>query len=135
MEWAKKDKDVMKKLLFNLLHSIRGLSLALHQFSFKLEILWGFIFVGVLTQINAQSIEKLLGVILISFLLAFEMMNTSIEMLGNKITVKHDLDIKNIKDVASGGVFLIFIMNIYYLIYLLSVNGLHSGSFLKKLIG
>ena len=55
-------------------------------------------------------------------LLAFEIFNTAIEKLCNKITKDYDKDIKQIKDLASASVFLILIILIIELFYSLSIK-------------
>jgi diacylglycerol kinase len=45
-------------------------------------------------------------------LIAVEILNTAIEKICNRITKDWDLDIKNIKDIASSAVFLLILLNI-----------------------
>jgi len=49
-------------------------------------------------------------------LLAFELINTSIEKISDKITKNFDLEIKQIKDLSSSAVFIIFLLLIILLI-------------------
>ena len=55
-------------------------------------------------------------------LLAFEILNTAIEKLCNKITKNYDMDIKKIKDLASASVFLILIILIIEVFYSLLIK-------------
>ncbi len=50
-------------------------------------------------------------------LLAFEILNTSIEKLSDKITKEIDLDIKNIKDLASAAVFVVLLILIILIVF------------------
>ena len=50
-------------------------------------------------------------------LLAFELVNTAIEELCNKITLEIDADIKKIKDISSASVFIILITLIILIFY------------------
>ena len=49
-------------------------------------------------------------------LLAFELLNTAIEKLSNKITKDYDIEIKEIKDLSSSAVFLILLLLLIVLI-------------------
>ncbi len=70
-------------------------------------------------HLDIGTLAKIVGVIAAILLLAVEMINTSIELLCDRITRDFDVQIKKIKDVASGSVFLILILNIIYMTYLL----------------
>ena len=66
------------------------------------------------------SIEfKLLILSIYLLLLAFEVFNTSVEKLCNKITARKDKDIKAIKDLASCSVFIVLLILVLLIIYTL----------------
>ena len=106
----------MKKIYHNLLNSLSGIKEGLKENSFLLEIFGGVILMLYLSFSNFD--QKLKLVIFPSYiiLLAFELLNTAIEKLSDKITKKIDPDIKKIKDLSSASVFLILILIIILLI-------------------
>ena len=59
---------------------------------------------------------KLIILTVYFLLLAFEIMNTAIEKISDKITTEIDLDIKKIKDLSSLSVFIVLISLIVLLI-------------------
>ena len=63
-----------------------------------------------------DNILKLIIITIYFLLLAFELINTAIEMLSDKISKNFDSDIKKIKDISSASVFIILILLITSLI-------------------
>ena len=112
-------KKIILKLTNNLLYSLNGIRCALSEFSFRLELVWLFIVMITLYFLQIDNLSKVLGLVLAILLLVTEMINTSIEMLCNKITRELDYQIKKIKDIASGAVFLLLLTNLSYIAYLL----------------
>jgi diacylglycerol kinase (ATP) len=106
----------MKKIFLKLINSINGLKIALTQRSFIAEILGGFILIPYLIIADLNNIFKLIIIILYFLLLAFELLNTAIEKLSDKITKNFDEDIKKIKDISSASVFVILSLLIVSLI-------------------
>ena len=106
----------MKKIFLNLINSINGLKMALTQHSFIAEILGGFVLIPYLIITDLNNIFKLIIIILYFLLLAFELLNTAIEKLSDKITKNFDEDIKKIKDISSASVFVILSLLIVLLI-------------------
>ena len=106
----------MKKIFLNLINSINGLKMALTQHSFIAEILGGFVLIPYLIITDLNNIFKLIIIILYFLLLAFELLNTAIEKLSDKITKNFDEDIKKIKDISSASVFVILSLLIVSLI-------------------
>jgi diacylglycerol kinase (ATP) len=106
----------MKKLYFNLINSINGISFALKEHSFIIELIGGIILIAYLIFFEFSLIFKTMIIIVYLLLLAFEIMNTSIEKLCDKITKKKDRDIKIIKDLASASVFIVLITLIFLII-------------------
>jgi len=104
------------KLYKNLINSINGLKIAIREHSFLVEIILGIIIIPY-TLIKIISIELKLFIIVTYFiLLAFELINTSIEKLCDKITRNFDEDIKIIKDLASAAVFIILLVLLFLII-------------------
>jgi len=106
----------IKKFYLNLISSINGLKLTLTEHSFIAEILGGFILIPYLIIADLNNIFKLIIIILYFLLLAFELLNTAIEKLSDKITKNFDEDIKKIKDISSASVFVILSLLIVSLI-------------------
>ena len=106
----------MKKIFLNLINSINGLKMALTQHSFIAEILGGFVLIPYLIITDLNNIFKLIIIILYFLLLAFELLNTAIEKLSDKITKNFDEDIKKIKDISSASVLVILSLLIVSLI-------------------
>ena len=109
----------MKKLYSNLINSINGLKSALTEHSFIVEILGGFILIPYILINDLDNISKLIIVILYFLLLAFELLNTAIEKLSDKITKNFDEDIKKIKDMSSAAVFVVLCLLILSLILII----------------
>ena len=106
----------MKKIFTNLINSINGLKVSLKENSFVLEIIGGFILIPYLIVSDLNNIFKLIIVSIYFLLLAFELINTAIEKLSDKISKKYDPDIKKIKDISSASVFVILILLLISLI-------------------
>jgi len=106
----------MKKFFFNLVNSVNGLKIAMKEHSFLAEILGGFILMPYLLIISLDNVFKLIIILTYFLLLAFELLNTSIEKLSDKITRDLDTDIKKIKDLSSAAVFMILMLLIILLI-------------------
>ena len=115
-------KKIILKLTNNFLYSLNGIRCSFKEFSFSLELVWLFIVMIILYFLQTYSINKVFGLVLAILLLVTEMINTSIEMLCNRITSEFDHQIKKIKDIASGAVFLLVLTNLSYIAYLLLAN-------------
>jgi len=111
----------IKKLYLNLRNSVNGLKLTLAEHSFIVEILGGFVLIPYLIIADLNNIFKLIIIITYFLLLAFELLNTAIEKLSDKVTKEFDEDIKNIKDISSASVFMILILLIVLLILIIFV--------------
>lgn len=101
---------MIKKLFNNLLNSLNGLKIVFKEYSFILELILGIFLIPYIFLSNIDFTHKIILFVLYFLLLAFEILNTSIEKLCDKITKEHDLDIKNIKDLSSAAVFLILLI-------------------------
>ena len=100
----------MKKLLLNLENSLRGLKIMFNEHSFVLEFIGGLFLIPYILFTDIDNTYKILILLTYFILLAFEIINTAIEKLCNKITKKYDKDIKVIKDISSASVFVILII-------------------------
>ena len=106
----------MKKIFSNLINSINGLKITLKQHSFIIEVVGGLILIPYLIIAELDNIFKLIIITIYFLLLAFELINTAIEKLSDKISKNFDSDIKKIKDISSASVFIILILLITSLI-------------------
>ena len=106
----------MKKIFSNLINSINGLKITLKQHSFLIEVVGGLILIPYLIIAELDNIIKLIIITIYFLLLAFELINTAIEKLSDKISKNFDSDIKKIKDISSASVFIILILLITSLI-------------------
>ena len=107
---------MIKKLYLNFLNSINGLKIAFKEHSFIVEIIGGIILIPYLMYIELDFLFKILIIITYFTLLAFEIVNTAIEILCDKITKEIDPEIKKIKDLASASVFLVLIVLIILIV-------------------
>ena len=108
---------MFNKFIVNLFNSINGLKLALKEHSFVAEVLGGIIFIPYVLFSDLTLLFKLILMTVYFLLLAFELVNTAIEELCNKITPEIDADIKKIKDISSASVFIILITLIVLIFY------------------
>lgn len=104
------------KLIANLKNSIRGIWFGLNGHSFRLVLLFGICLLVVLFCVEKSLWNKYLAVVAYFILLAFELMNTAIEAVCDRITKDFDVEIKNIKDTASAAVLVVFILNLIMLV-------------------
>ena len=112
----------IKKLYFNLINSINGLKLGLKEHSFLIEIICGFILLPYVFISNMEEFYKISIIIVDLLLLAFELINSSIEKLSDKITKSIDSDIKTVKDLSSSAVFIVLMLLIFLIIISLWIN-------------
>ena len=106
----------MKKIFSNLINSINGLKITLKQHSFIIEVVGGLILIPYLIIAELDNVFKLIIITIYFLLLAFELINTAIEKLSDKISKNFDSDIKKIKDISSASVFIILLLLIFLLI-------------------
>ena len=110
------------KLYKNFINSMNGLKVALNENSFILELIGGIFLLPYLFFLDVSILLKMLILIVYFLLLAFEILNTSIEKLCDKITEEIDEDVKKIKDLASASVFVILIILIILIIFTFKKN-------------
>ena len=101
---------MFKKLFFNLINSLNGLKYVFKEHSFIAELLLGVILIPYIFFLETSILFKLLVFTVYVLLLTFEIVNTTIEKLCDKITKDIDEDIKIIKDLASASVFVILLL-------------------------
>ena len=101
---------------------MNGLKVALNENSFILELIGGIFLLPYLFFLDASFLLKMLILTVYFLLLAFEILNTSIEKLSDKITKEIDEDIRKIKDLASAAVFVVLIILIILIIFTFKKN-------------
>ena len=97
--------------------SINGIKETSKEHSFILELIGGLFLIPFLIFIETDYLIKILIIVIYFLLLAFELINTSIEKLSDKIKKDFDPDIKIIKDISSGAVFVVLIILIFLIIF------------------
>jgi len=113
---------MIKKLYKNYINSLNGLKVVFVENSFIIELIGGIFLIPYLFFLNHSLFLKLLILTVYFLLLAFEILNTSIEKLSDKISKEIDEDIRNIKDLASAAVFVVLIILIILIIFTFKKN-------------
>ena len=113
---------MIKKLYVNLINSLNGLKIVIKENSFILELIGGIFLILYLFNTDISTLFKLLILSVYFLLLAFEIFNTSIEKLCDKITKETDKDIKIIKDLSSASVFVVLFILITLIISTFWIN-------------
>ena len=113
---------MIKKLYVNLINSLNGLKIVIKENSFILELIGGIFLILYLFNTDISTLFKILILSVYFLLLAFEIFNTSIEKLCDKITKETDKDIKIIKDLSSASVFVVLFILIILIISTFWVN-------------
>ena len=98
---------MIKKLYSNLINSLNGLKIVSKENSFILELVLGVFLIPYIFLSNIDINYKIILPVLYFLLLAFEIMNTAIEKLCDRVTTDLDSEIKKIKDLSSAAVFLV----------------------------
>ena len=113
---------MIKKLYGNLINSLNGLKIVIKENSFILELIGGIFLILYLFITDISTLFKILILSVYFLLLAFEIFNTSIEKLCDKITKETDKDIKIIKDLSSASVFVVLFILIILIISTFLIN-------------
>ena len=113
---------MIKKLYGNLINSLNGLKIVIKENSFILELIGGIFLILYLFITDISNLFKILILSVYFLLLAFEIFNTSIEKLCDKITKETDKDIKIIKDLSSASVFVVLFILIILIISTFWIN-------------
>ena len=113
---------MIKKLYGNLINSLNGLKIVIKENSFILELIGGIFLILYLFISDISTLFKILILSVYFLLLAFEIFNTSIEKLCDKITKETDKDIKIIKDLSSASVFVVLFILLILIISTFLIN-------------
>ena len=101
---------MIKKLYSNLINSLNGLKIVSKENSFILELVLGVFLIPYIFLSNMDFNYKIILSVLYFLLLEFEIMNTAIEKLCDRVTTDLDPEIKKIKDLSSAAVFIVLIL-------------------------
>ena len=101
---------MIKKLYSNLNNSLNGLKIVSKENSFILELVLGVFLIPYIFLSNIDFNYKIILSVLYFLLLAFEIMNTSIEKLCDKVTTDINPEIKKIKDLSSAAEFVFLLI-------------------------
>ena len=101
---------MIKKLYSNLINSLNGLKIVSKENSFILELVLGFFLIPYIFLSNIDLYYKIILSVLYFLLLAFEIMNTAVEKLCDRVTTDLDPEIKKIKDLSSAAVFVVLLI-------------------------
>ena len=101
---------MIKKLYSNLINSLNGLKIVSKENSFILELVLGVFLIPYIFLSNIDFNYKIILSVLYFLLLAFEIMNTAIEKLCDKVTTDINPEIKKIKDLSSAAVFVVLLI-------------------------
>ena len=101
---------MIKKLYSNLNNSLNGLKIVLKENSFILELVLGVFLIPYIFLSNIDLNYKIILSVLYFLLLAFEIMNTAVEKLCDKVTTDINTEIKKIKDLSSAAVFVVLLI-------------------------
>lgn len=104
----------MKKLYLNFINSVHGLRFVTEEHSFKVELFLLFAGIVSLIFIERPGITKAIAICMILLIMAFEALNTCIELLCDRLTLSIDKNIGRIKDIASAAVFLSVVSTAVY---------------------
>ncbi len=88
-------------------HALRGIIICVKEANFVLQIAIATITIGSGFYFGLSTPEWLIIIICIGMVLGAEAMNTAIEKMCNLITIDYNSEVKDIKDIAAGGVLLI----------------------------
>jgi diacylglycerol kinase len=76
------------------------------QLNFRIEMLAVLVLIVTYFQLDITITEWMIVLMSLGFVLAAELINTALEVTCDLISLKYNLQIKNIKDVAAGSVLL-----------------------------
>ena len=113
---------MIKKLYSNLINSLNGLKIVSKENSFILELVLGVFLIPYIFLSNIDFNYKIILSVLYFLLLAFEIMNTAIEKLCDRITTDLDPKIKNIKDLSSAAVFIVLLILMMFFLITIWIN-------------
>lgn len=103
---------MIEKIVISFLHAFNGVVYTLTtQLNFRIELFISFFMIILYAQIQITLFEWMIVLMSLGFVLVAELTNTVLEVTCDLISLKYNLQIKHIKDVAAGSVlFCLFIV-------------------------
>lgn len=96
-----------KKLIKSFDYAIEGLRMAFQEQTFRIFCFIALLVVFLMFLFEVSFYEKLILILIITFLMAFELINSRIEQIINVFQPNHDQKAKVIKDITAGAVLLV----------------------------
>ena len=95
-----------KKLIKSFGYAIGGLKVAFQEQTFRTFCFIAILVIVLMFLFKVSFYEKLILILIITFLMAFELINSRIEQIINVFQPNHDQKARVIKDITAGAVFL-----------------------------
>jgi len=95
-----------KKLIKSFGYAIEGLKIAIQEQTFRIFCFIAVLVVILMFLLEVSFYEKLILILIITFLMAFELINSRIEQIINVFQPNHEQKAKVIKDITAGAVLL-----------------------------
>ncbi|MEO6077805.1 MAG: diacylglycerol kinase family protein [Candidatus Andersenbacteria bacterium] len=90
--------------------ALRGIASAiLRERNIRIQLFIGTIILFMMFLLHVSLISISIGVIAVLLILAFEMVNTSVEMLADLVHPEYSVIVRNIKDMSAGAVLIVTI--------------------------
>ncbi|OGY35430.1 MAG: hypothetical protein A3E36_01900 [Candidatus Andersenbacteria bacterium RIFCSPHIGHO2_12_FULL_45_11b] len=90
--------------------ALRGVATAiLRERNVRIQLFIGTIILFIMALLRISLINIAVGAVVIMLVLAFEMMNTSIELIADIVHPKYSIVVRNAKDIAAGAVLVVTI--------------------------
>lgn len=96
-----------KKLIKSFDYAIEGLRMVFQEQTFRIFCFIALLVVFLMFLFEVSFYEKLILILIITFLMAFELINSRIEQIINVFQPNHDQKAKVIKDITAGAVLLV----------------------------
>jgi len=102
----------MNKILNSFGYAMEGVLYAVKtQLNFRIELCSALILFATYFMLDITLTEWMIVIVSVGFVLTAELINTAIEVTCDLISIKYNLHIKNIKDIAAGSVlFCLFVV-------------------------
>ncbi len=95
-----------KKLIKNFGYAFEGLKSALSEQTFRIFCFMALFVIALMFLFGVTLKERIILILIITFLLALELINSQIERALNIFQPNYDPKVKVIKDISAGAVFL-----------------------------
>lgn len=114
---------MLYKLLSSIHCAFEGLVYVLKtQQNFRFEIVFAILCIVTYVNLELTLCQWVIGLLSLFVLVYAELLNTAIELLCDLISLKYNVKIKCIKDVAAGAVLVVFIMVLCTNVFIIYTN-------------